>query len=96
MVLNIWYLIAVCNVCTSTILNGLDHMIGQSIYGPILASAALLIGFFLTPAYGATGVVISVALIAVLGSAVASGIELKWVLHKRIPKKAELNLCSIR
>jgi O-antigen/teichoic acid export membrane protein len=84
MALNVWYLVAVWNVCSSTILNGLDHMIGQSTYGPILAFAALLTGFFLAPRHGAAGVTISVALIAMLTGGICSGLELLWVLRKRV------------
>ena len=85
MALNLWYLIAVWNVCTSTILNGLDHMIGQSTYGPILASTALLTGLLLALVYGVAGVAISVALIAVLIGGICAGIELLWTLHKKMP-----------
>ena len=84
MAINIWYLIAVWNVCSSTLLNGLDHIIGQSTYGPILASAALLVAFLIAPRYGSAGVATSVAVIAMLGGAALIAIEMKWVLQKRM------------
>lgn len=90
MALNVWYLIAVWNVCTSTALNGLNHMIGQSTYGPILASMGLLTGFFAASVYGAQGVALAVCVIAVFGSAIASNIELKWVLREKCSRAGGL------
>jgi O-antigen/teichoic acid export membrane protein len=83
MAINVWYLIVVWNNCAAITLNGLDHMIGQSIYGPIFASLGLIAGYWLGGAYGTVGVVWSVVCISIAGTAIGCGVELFSVLNKK-------------
>jgi O-antigen/teichoic acid export membrane protein len=79
MSINVWFLVTVLKTCTSIALNGLDHMIGQAFYNPLLALAGLAAGYWLVPYFGELAVVWSILLLGSLGMGLANIIELAWV-----------------
>lgn len=81
MACNIWCSIMAWNVISSTLLNGLNHMIGQATYGIVIAVIALGFGYWLAQDYGVTGVIWSAVFIGGLLRGVAMGLEAKYVMR---------------
>lgn len=83
MAVNVWFLVGVVNICCSIALNGLDHLLGQAIYGPIFAVAACVAAYILLPTHGVAAAIWAVVLVGILPNGICAGFELTWVMATR-------------
>lgn len=80
---NVWALIMVWNRISATLLNGLNCMAGQAIYGNILAVCAISCGYFLGSKYSVAGIVWSIVIVGEVSRGSLRILDVWFAIRKR-------------
>lgn len=80
---NVFCLLMAWNTVASMLLNGLDRMLGQAVYGNCFSVLSIITGFWVASTYGASGVIWAIVISGGITRSIAMGLEVVGTIRKK-------------
>jgi len=90
MAFSVWMLIRGWNTVCCTLLNGLNHMLGQAIYGTLFGILGLTFGYYIAPHHGVAGATWTIVLVGEVLRCIGITTEVAWLLRHNRPQSSQI------